>query len=81
MAQMVGAGLRLGMESLRIESRMPTPAESAELAIPPGTPVFERHRRLWTARPERRPVEVGFQVVPADRVAYLLDVDLEAVQP
>lgn len=81
MAQLISAGVTLGLATRRVEARMPTPAETAELAIPPGTPVFELQRRLWQAKPRPVPVEFGLQVVPADRVAYVLDVDLQGVKP
>jgi len=79
MAQLIGAGVELVTAKRRIESRMPTLAESTELAIPPGTPVFELHRCLWQLAPPG-PVEYGIQVIPADQVVWLVDIDLRGVQ-
>lgn len=68
-------GYRPVLVHRRLESRMPTPAESAQLAILPGTPVFD----LWGAlyRDDGgAPMEAGLRVVPADRAAFVFDIDL-----
>lgn len=59
----------------RIEGRMPTSDELTRLAVPPGTPVFDR----WGAmrRGDGTPVEAGVTTIPADQVSFVVDIDLE----
>jgi GntR family transcriptional regulator len=73
MAQLHSGGIDVDRVSLTLETRMPTENETDELAIPPGTPVYE-HWRVMHSNGE--PVEVSTAVVPGDRVAYTLDVPL-----
>lgn len=73
MAQLHSGGIDVDRVSLTLETRMPTANETDELAIPPGTPVYEHWRVMHS---NGGPVEVSTAVVPGDRVAYTLDVDL-----
>jgi GntR family transcriptional regulator len=75
MAQLHAAGITIGRVHIDIETRMPTADETAALAVPPGTPVYEHWRCMY--RPgETVPVEVSTSIVPGDRIAYVLDIDL-----
>jgi GntR family transcriptional regulator len=47
-----------------IITRMPTPAETERLGMPPGTPVAEHVRTGYTA--EGRPVRVMVSIIPGD---------------
>lgn len=73
MAQLHSGGIDVDQVSLNLETRMPTAIETDELAILEGTPVYE-HWRIMRSNGEA--VEVSNAVVPGDRVAYTLDVDL-----
>ena len=75
-AQLYRAGIAVGHVHISLETRMPSANESAELAIPPGTPVYEHWRIMHRQDQPTTPVEVSTAVVPGDRVAYVLDVDL-----
>lgn len=68
-------GLPVRYVHRRIESRMPGPEERRALNIEPGTPVFDRWGRITCA--DGTPVEAGVTVIPADRVAFVVDIDLE----
>ncbi|MGH3694052.1 MAG: UTRA domain-containing protein [Pseudonocardiaceae bacterium] len=72
-AQLRGADIHVDSVTIEIEARLPTATEVHELAIPPGVPVFA-HRRVMQAAGQ--PVEISFAVVPGDRVAYTLNVEL-----
>lgn len=75
MTQLHTAGITIGKVHIDIETRMPTADETAALAVPPGTPVYEHWRCMY--RPgETTPVEVSTSIVPGDRIAYVLDIDL-----
>lgn len=75
MAQLYAAGIPIGRARIDIQTRMPTKDETDQLAIPPGTPVYE-HWRCMYQRGASTPVEVSTAIVPGDRVAYVLNVDL-----
>jgi GntR family transcriptional regulator len=75
MTQLHAAGIAIGRVHIDIETRMPTADETAALAVPPGTPVYEHWRCMY--RPDdTTPVEVSTSIVPGDRIAYVLDIDL-----
>ncbi|GAA1087657.1 GntR family transcriptional regulator [Nocardiopsis metallicus] len=59
-------------EEIRV--RMPTPEETQELALSPGTPVLEVARTALTA--DHRPVE--FNEITMDGSAYVLQYDFDA---
>lgn len=75
--QLRAAGATPDCAQIRLETRMATAAEREQLAIGPGTPVYE-HWRVMTS--EGKPVEVSTAIVPGDRVAYVLNVDLKEGQ-
>lgn len=72
-AHLIEGGVRVDRAKLSFESRPPTAAEASNLAIPGGTSVFEHWRVLYRGC---EPVEVSTAVVPGDRVAYEIDVNL-----
>lgn len=75
MAQLHAAGITIGKVHITLETRMPTADETAQLAVSPGTPVYEHWRCMY--RPgDTTPVEVSTAIVPGDRIAYVLDIDL-----
>ena len=74
MAQLRQAGIGIDRVRLHLESRMPTAGETADLEIPPGTPVFELWRTMFSGDTA---AEVSVGVVPGDRIAYVLNVDLD----
>lgn len=76
MAQLHAAGITIGKVQIVIETRMPTADETAALAIPPATPVYEHWRRMYPRGHQDIPVEVSTAVVPGDRIAYVLNIDL-----
>ena len=73
MAQLHAAGITITRVALTVAARMPDAAETSTLAIRPGTPVFELWRTMYAGD---TPAEVSAAVVPADRITYLLNVDL-----
>jgi len=77
-AQLTSAGLNVDHVALHMAARMPSAAETAELNIPPGTPVFEHHRTMFAGD---QPCETTVIIVPADRIGYVFNIDLtEPVQ-
>ncbi|MGI5213290.1 GntR family transcriptional regulator [Plantactinospora sp. CA-290183] len=72
-AQLRKAGSTPDRVSINLETRMPTTDEREQLAISRGTPVYE-HWRVMSK--DGVPVEVSTAIVPGDRVAYTLNVDL-----
>lgn len=72
-AQLRKAGSTPDHVSINLETRMPTADERDQLAISRGTPVYE-HWRVMSK--DGTPVEVSTAIVPGDRVAYVLNVDL-----
>jgi GntR family transcriptional regulator len=73
-AQLIDAGIEIGRVQITLETRMPTASETRDLSIPRGTSVYEHTRVMFTT--EEQPVEVSTAVVPGDRVAYVLDINL-----
>lgn len=73
-AHLYSIGIEVVRVEITLETRMPTAAEVRELAIPRGTPVYEHTRVMFST--EQGPVEVSTGLVPGDRVAYVIDVDL-----
>ena len=73
MAQLARAGLLVDHVALHMTARMPSAGETAELGIPPGTPVFEHHRTMFAGD---QPCETTIGIVPADRVSYVFNIDL-----
>lgn len=67
------AGIHVDRVDIEMQARIPSPAEAADLAVPPGVPVFSHQR---TMHADGRPVETSTAVVAGDRVAYTLNVDL-----
>ncbi len=57
-----------------LEARIPTPSERQQLAVGPGTPVIEHWRVMLK---QGVAVEVSTAIVPADRVGYELDIELD----
>lgn len=76
-AQLHRAGISVGRVRITMETRMPTLDETTTLAIPPGTPVYEQWRVMYRRDESQAPVEATMSIVPGDRIAYILDVDLE----
>ncbi|MFI5837720.1 GntR family transcriptional regulator [Micromonospora sp. NPDC051300] len=72
-AHLMAGGIAVDSAELAFESRVPSAAEVAELAIPGGTSVFEHWRTLYRGC---EPVEVSTSIVPGDRVAYKIAVNL-----
>lgn len=72
-AQLRSVDIHIDSVTIEIEARLPTASEVRELAIPAGVPVFANRRVMRAAG---QPVEVSFAVVPGDRIAYTLNVDL-----
>jgi GntR family transcriptional regulator len=79
-AQLLMAGIAVGRINITLETRMPSADETAALAIPPGTPIYEHWRVMYRQGEPTTPVEVSTAIVPGDRVAYVLDFDLAAEQ-
>ncbi|MFI7074922.1 GntR family transcriptional regulator [Micromonospora sediminicola] len=71
-AHLIAGGIAVDRAELAFESRVPTAAEAADLAIPGGTSVFEHWRTLYRGC---EPVEVSTAIVPGDRVAYKISVN------
>ena len=72
-AQLRDAGIVVDRVEIELESRIPTPPEVCELAIPTGVPVVVQRR---ISHADGRPVAVDASVVPGDRIIYTLTVDL-----
>jgi len=72
-AQLRDAGIIVDRVEIELESRIPTPPEVAELAIPTGVPVVVQRRISYA---DGAPVVVHASVVPGDRIVYTLTVDL-----
>jgi GntR family transcriptional regulator len=75
-AQLLTAGITVGRVHITLETRMPSARETAELDVAPGTPVYEHWRVMHQQGKDAVPAEVSTTVVPGDRIAYVLDVDL-----
>jgi GntR family transcriptional regulator len=75
-AQLRGAGIAVGRVHITLETRMPSAQETTDLAIPPGTPVYELWRIMYREGEPSVPVEASSAIVPGDRIAYVLDIDL-----
>lgn len=71
--QLRAADVHVDRVRIELESRIPTQTEVDELAVPAGVPVFVLQRVMYAAE---RPVETLTAVVPGDRVAYTLTVEL-----
>lgn len=69
-------GLPVRYVHRRIEARMPGPEERKALDIEPGTPVLDRWGAIRCV--DGTPIEAGVTVIPADRVSFVVDIDLEA---
>ncbi|WP_179953769.1 GntR family transcriptional regulator [Lentzea guizhouensis] len=67
-ARLEEAGFRLAEIAEEICTRMPTGPESVELQLPPGTPVLELVRTVFTDT--GRPVEVMISVIAGDTAAF-----------
>lgn len=74
MAQLARAGIRVTRVALEVGARMPSAGERAELAMPPGTPLLDHRRTMYAGE---QAAETGTAIVPADRVSYVFNVDLE----
>lgn len=72
-AQLLDAGITVDRVQLELESRIPTTAEIGELSIAGGVPVVVQRRISYAAG---RPVAMQEGVVPGDRIAYTLTIDL-----
>ena len=57
-----------------ILGRMPTPAEAAELRLPPGVPVVRVLRTIYDS--EGRPLEVQDSIAAADRHQFRYEVEM-----
>jgi GntR family transcriptional regulator len=75
-AQLLAAGIAVGRVHITLETRMPSAQETAELDVAPGTPVYEHWRVMHQQGKDGVPAEVSTTVVPGDRIAYVLDIDL-----
>ena len=75
-AELEGPGLRKHLSRFveELELRMPTPAESNALLVPPGVPVARVIRTAHDVSGE--PVEVLVSVVPGDRHRFVYEIDL-----
>jgi GntR family transcriptional regulator len=75
-AQLRSAGIAVGRVHITLETRMPSAQETTDLAIPPGTPVYELWRVMYREGEPSVPAEASTAIVPGDRIAYVLDIDL-----
>lgn len=78
------AGVELGFSLGLVHSRLPTPDEARELAIPPGTSVNEPWRALYPVGADEEvdaAVEVAVSVVRGDQVEYAWRVDFDEEGP
>jgi GntR family transcriptional regulator len=73
-AQLLDAGIHVDRAYVLLCVRPPSAAESQQLAIPPGTSVFEHFRTMYAGEV---PVEFSTSTVPGDRIAYVFDINLE----
>lgn len=73
-AHLRNAGAEPDRATISIITRRPTSAETTALAIPDGTSVVQRTRRLFSAG---RPVELAATIVAADQVEHFLDIPLK----
>jgi GntR family transcriptional regulator len=79
MAQLHQAGITVGLVKSVIETRMPSTEEASRLAIHPGTPVYEHWRVMYRQDAPAVPVEVSTAIVPGDRIAYVVEVNLGGI--
>lgn len=75
-AQLYAAGIHVKKVRVEIETRMPVASEIADLAIPAGTPVYDHWRTMYEGSENSLPVEVSRGIIPGDRVAYVLNIEL-----
>ncbi|MFI6069944.1 GntR family transcriptional regulator [Micromonospora sp. NPDC051227] len=73
--QLRRAGRTPNRAQIMLETRMPSTVERDQLDVGRGTPIYEHWRVLSQ---DGEPLEVSTALVPGDRVAYVLNVDLTA---